>query len=287
MTKDGKKVNLFIVDPQNDFMGHKNGKPYRVGNNVADLPVPGSVEDMDRLVAMIESNSDEIDEVFVCIDTHDVIHIGHASMWMDANGKSPAKFTSISEANIQVGYYTTRNPAHLPVVLKYANELEKTGKFRIMIWSELGHCLVGTWGHNIYAPLSDALHSWSVKKVRPVRYIFKGMNPWTENYGAFAAEVPDPTDPTTMLNMDLINEICDADIVATTGEASSHCLMESVTQIADNVDPRLLSRFQLISNCMSPVPAVPGLDFPAIADDFLRNMESRGMKIVSSFDFLK
>ncbi len=81
--------------------------------------------------------------------------------------------------------------------------------------------------------------------------------------------------------------LAEADMVAVAGEASSHCVLKTVQQIADNIGDAHVKKFHLLRDCMSPVPAVPGgPDFPKIAETFLRDMKRRGMAITTSTDFL-
>ena len=116
--------------------------------------------------------------------------------------------------------------------------------------------------------------------------MLKGSNPFTEHYGALMAEVPDPSDPSTGLNTEFLRMLAEADVVAVAGEASSHCVLKTVTQIADNIGDKHISKFHLLQDCMSPVPAIPGVDFPALAQKFLHDMKGRGMTVTTSDQFL-
>ncbi len=79
----------------------------------------------------------------------------------------------------------------------------------------------------------------------------------------------------------------DADIVGVAGEASSHCVLETVKQIANNIGIEHVKKFHVIRDCMSPVAQVPGgPDFPALADAFFRDMETKGMTLTTSDRFL-
>jgi nicotinamidase-related amidase len=80
--------------------------------------------------------------------------------------------------------------------------------------------------------------------------------------------------------------LTEADLVAVAGEASSHCVPKTVVQIADNIGPEHLKKFYLLQDCMSPVPAIPGVDFPALAQQFLNDMKRRGMTVTTSDQFL-
>ena len=220
------------------------------------------------------------------LDSHRLIDIAHPAFWMDQNGKQPNPFTIISAADISAGIWTPRNPAFRSRALAYARSLEQTaGHYKICVWNT--HCLIGTWGHNVYPALNDALQGWSDREFAMVDYVTKGSNPWTEHYGALMAEVPDPNDPSTGLNTEFLKMLAEADIVAVAGEASSHCVLKTVTQIADNIGDEHIKKFHLLRDCMSPVPAIPNVvDFPAIAEAWLKDMRRRGMTVTTSTDFL-
>lgn len=287
-----KKIHLLIIDPQNDFCDilAKPGDP--VGVVLPDgtefrsaLPVPGALEDMKRLATLIDRVGPKLADIHVTMDSHRLIDIAHPAWWRDQNGNQPAPFTMISVDDIENGIWTTRNPSFRQRTLEYARELEAGGKYLICVWNP--HCLIGTWGHNVQEDLNTALQRWSQKEFAMVDYVTKGSNPWTEHYGGMQAEVPDPKDPGTALNIDFLSMLSEADMVVVAGEALSHCVKETVIQIADNIGEEHIKKFNILTDCTSPVPAVPGgPDFPAIAQKFLKDMERRGMTLTTSVDFL-
>ncbi|MBI2591086.1 MAG: hypothetical protein HYW34_00170 [Candidatus Brennerbacteria bacterium] len=270
------KVHLVVIDPQNDFCDLPG----------AALPVAGANADMERLAGFINRVGHKLDDVHITLDSHRLIDIMHPAWWMDQNGNQPNPFTMISAADIEAGIWTPRNPGFRQKTLNYARVLESTpDHYKIFVWPV--HCLIGTWGHNVHSKLNEALQRWSDREYAMVNYVTKGSNPWTEHYGALMAEVPDPDDPSTGLNTSFLDIIAEADIVAVAGEASSHCVLKTVQQIADNIGDTHIKKFHLLRDCMSPVPASPGgPDFPKIAEAFLREMKSRGMTITTSTDFL-
>lgn len=287
-----KKIHLLIIDPQNDFCDilAKRGEPAGMvlpdGTRFrAALPVPGANEDMKRLAAMIDRIGSKLEDIHVTMDSHRLIDIAHPIWFMDQNGNMPANFTIISADDIENGIWTTRNPVFRQRTLEYARKLKAGGKYLLCIWPP--HCIIGTWGHNVQEDLNAALQRWSEKEFAMVDYVTKGSNPWTEHYGAMEAEVPDPEDPSTSLNTDFLTMLSEADMVVVAGEALSHCVKSTVTQIADNIGDEHIKKFHILTDCTSPVPAVPGgPDFPAIAQAFLKDMEARGMTLTTSVDFL-
>ncbi len=268
-------IHAILIDPQNDFCDLPG----------ATLPVTGACADMKRIAGLIDRVGHKLEDIHVTMDSHRLIDIAHPAFWMDQNGKQPSPFTFIKDTDIEAGIWTPRNPQFRTRALAYTKALEATGKYTLCIWP--AHCLIGTLGHNIHEDVNAALQRWSAKEFAMVDYVTKGSNPWTEHYGALQAEVPDPSDPGTALNTSFLTMLADADIVAVCGEASSHCVKNTVLQIAENIGAQHVAKFHLISDCMSPVGAVPGADFPAIAKAWLQDMKSQyGMTICTADEFL-
>ncbi len=269
------KIHLVVIDPQNDFCDIDG----------AALPVAGADQDMQRLADLIDRIGPKLADIHITLDSHRLIDIAHPVWWMNQNGDQPTPFTIISADDISNGIWTPRNPAFRQRSLEYARQLEARGKYQICIWPP--HCLIGTWGHNVHSDLNEALQRWSTKEFAMVDYVTKGSNPWTEHYGALIAEVPDPDDPTTGLNTAFLDILAQADIILIAGEALSHCVKETVTQIADNIGEEHIKKFYILTDCSSPVPAVPGgPDFPEIAQNWLKEMEKRGVTLTTSTEVL-
>ncbi|MBI4068160.1 hypothetical protein HY413_01990 [Candidatus Kaiserbacteria bacterium] len=273
MNKTGLNIQLVVIDPQNDFMNIPG----------AALPVPGANEDMKRVAKIVERCGRKFSDIHVTLDSHRLVDIAHPVWWVDGRGKNPAPFTLITASDIEKGIWTTRNPAFRKRSLEYTKKLEATGKYTLCIWPV--HCLIGTWGHNVQSDLNGALQAWSEKEFAMVDYVTKGSNPWTEHYGALQAEVPDPTDPGTALNTEVLSMLKPADVIALSGEALSHCAMATINQIADNIGDEHIKKFHILTDCSSPV-IHPAVDFPAISAKWLKAMEKRGMHLTTSRDFL-
>lgn len=273
--KKSLKVHLLVIDPQNDFMD----------TTTAALAVPGATADMQRLAAMVNRIGHKLEDIHVTLDSHRLVDVGHPSMWRDENGNAPSPFTMISVDDLKNGIWHPRDPRRLSYFIKYAEALAAGGKYPLMVWP--AHCLIGTSGHNVQADLMDALLRWEDSQFANVDYVVKGTNSFTEHYGALMAEVPDPSDPTTGLNTAFLNTFAQADIIAVAGEASSHCVLSTVSQIADNIGDEHVKKFVLLTDAMSPVPQPPGgPDFPAIAQQFMKDMAVRGMQLSTTVDFL-
>jgi nicotinamidase/pyrazinamidase len=237
-------MHLLIIDPQNDFMDLP----------ASNLPVRGAQADMHRLAAMITRLGKAIEFLTITLDTHQFISIDRTTFWHDADGKYVEPFTKISAADVAAGKYAVFNPDWHERALEYLTELEARGHEH-QVWPV--HCVDGTWGACVYEPLMLAINEWELRTGRNSYKLRKGMNPWTEQYGAFEAVVPVNDDDTTKYNMDFLFEMSHMPgRIAVAGEASSHCVRESVYQmIRDHrgvpmIDP---SRIALLTDCMSPV----------------------------------
>lgn len=265
-------TRLLIIDPQQDFCD---------GPVPGALAVPGADADMTRLADLIARLGAELGTVDVTMDSHRSMDIAHPGWWVSSDGKTPEPFTIISEADIVSGRWKTRNPVAQKRSLEYVRALEQKGKYALMLWPP--HCLVGSAGHAVHAGLHQALTEWELTTLRTVTYLPKGLNPFTEHYSAVAAEVPDPQDPATRLNQSFLETLISSDRILVAGEALSHCVRATVTDIAEAVGAEQCRKFVLLADCMSPVPAVPGgPDFPALGQAFLRDMRDRGMTVTDS-----
>ena len=286
------KVHLVVIDGQNDFMGNDDGTPYSLnlanGNTfAATLPVKGAVSNMKRLTAMIDRVGHKIDDIHATMDSHHIIDVGHPGMWRDENGNSPNPWTTFSSQDLINNIWTTRNPKNRQRMIDYELFLEASkNKYPHMIWPE--HCIIGTWGHNFQIDLAQAMTRWARKYCANLDVVVKGTNPYTEHYGALMAEVPDPTDTSTLLNKAFLEVMEYADLIPLAGEASSHCVLTTLQQIVDNIGKEHLKKFHILTDCMSPVPQPPGgPDFPAIAEKFLKEMAAEGMTLTTSTEFLR
>jgi nicotinamidase/pyrazinamidase len=277
MAKMRKNLNihLLIIDPQNDFMDEQG----------AALPVPGATADMQRVAGLIDRIGGKLSDIHVTLDSHRVIDVAHPGMWRNKDGKSPDPFTIITPDDIRNSIWAPRNPNFRARLLTYAETLEVQGKYQLMVWPE--HCLIGTPGHNVQADLMEALQRWERDEFANVNYVTKGTNTFTEHYGPLMAEVPDPEDPSTQLNTKVVDILQDADMVVVAGEALSHCVKSGVDQIAENIGEEHIGKFYILTDGSSPVPKVgDGPDFPAIAQQWLLEMEQRGMHLTTTDTFL-
>jgi len=277
-----KKRHLLLIDPQNDFClpAPQNGEDY-VGGVHGALSVPGALDDMNRVAAMIKANANSIDSITVTLDSHNPIHIAHPMFTVDSNGNHPDPFTLITHADVKSGKYRGARPEWTKVLLDYTESLEAKKNFVLCVWNP--HCLIGTPGHNVVDSLVDAFQAWTLARLLNVNYVTKGSNPFTEHYGACEAEVPRDDDPSTKLNSGLIGLLQSTgpnDDIIFCGEARSHCVRTTILQIADQFSDDQISKFVMLTDATSDVPS-----FESSGDEFLKTMTARGMRTATTQDY--
>ena len=238
-------VSLLVIDPQNDFC-----------DPAGTLSVAGADADMVQMAAMIERLGTQIDAVHVTLDSHHLVDIAHPIFWQDAHGQPPLPFTIICPEDIEAGRWTAARPGDEMRAREYVSALARNGRYPLCIWPP--HCLIGSPGHGVFPAVFAALQDWE-RRGNVVDYVPKGMNIYTEHYSAIKADVPDPADPSTQLNTVLIERLKGSDVIAVAGEAGSHCVANTVRDLADNLgDERLISKIVLLADAVSPVSGFAG-----------------------------
>lgn len=291
-------IQLVVIDPQNDFMDVQ-GSP---------MGVPGATEDMQRTAGLVRRLLKKLADIHVTLDSHSTLDYRHPGAWRNQKGEMPVPITlggaPISEDDIKNCIWNPIAALLRPPVLggKSVKEFmagcakhrhEQTGGAvpGLEIWPE--HCIIGTPGHNVQADLMSAIQEWERERKGYVDFCVKGTNVFSEHYGAVEANDPIPNDPSTGLNTEFLNTLSTADILLIAGEASSHCVMSTVNQIADNIGDDAVSKIHLLTDCMSSIGKItdPGtgdviVDFPAITQGWFKEMEKRGVTLTNSVDFL-
>lgn len=263
-----KNVHLVLIDPQRDFC-----------NPSGALYVKGAEKDMERLAKFVDRTHSKLNDIHVTLDSHHLIDVAHPGFWRDSAGKHPDPFTIIGSSDIESGKWTPFRPSLFRRMLEYTKALEKGGRYPLCIWPP--HCLIGTPGAAIVDDLFKSLQKFCAEGAT-IDFVTKGSNIYTEHYSAVQAEVPDPNDPTTMLNARFIQTLMDADEIAIAGEAGSHCVANTVRDIANNFnDDSYVKKIILLEGCYSPVPG-----FEKFQTDFISEMTKRGMQVVKVDDYL-
>lgn len=288
-----KRIELLIIDPQNDFctkdaeiLDPSTGDTEKIKGA---LFVGGANEDMKRLAQFINRIGDKLYDIHVTLDSHRLVDISHPIFWEDMQGNYPDPFTIISFADVQNGIWRAKNPGYQIKANNYVRILEENGRYPLCIWPP--HCLIGTWGHNVVPILFKEMLAWEEKNFANVDFITKGSNPFTEHYSGVQADVPDPTDPSTQLNTGLINTLQEADIIILSGEARSHCLANTVIDIANKFDAdgnaEYVKKMVLLKDATSDVDDLPGQTmFKDMGEGFVSEMCAKGMELSTCEEFL-
>ena len=264
-----KRIELLVIDPQVDFCDPARGALY----------VPGAEHDMSRLAAMVRRLKDKLDDIHVTLDSHHLIHIAHPIFWKDSRGEHPPVFTKITLANVEQGVWTPTAPGMYRRALDYVRKLQQNARYDLTIWPP--HCLIGSPGHNVTPELFAALAEWEARFAF-VDYVTKGSNILTEHYSGVQADVPDAADPSTQINTRLIQTLENADMVAIAGEARTHCLANTVRDIANNFgDDQFIGKLVLLTDASSDIPG-----FESHAQRFMSEMTARGMQLSTTTEFL-
>jgi nicotinamidase-related amidase len=221
-----KSHALVIIDPQNDFCDHRGS-----------LYVDGAAADIARLASHVEKSVEgqgkygKYSDIFISLDSHDAIAIFHPRFWIGDDGKNPAPFTPITDEDLASGKWRAASPPYQENARKTFAAMKSKNIASVTIWPE--HCIVSTWGHQIADRLREALRAWREATGRAVRYVFKGENPYTDQFSIF--EGLDSSWPETAFNEPLFEGLSDFDAVTFAGEALSHCVEASILSYTERL----------------------------------------------------
>lgn len=299
------KINLLIIDPQRSFCaGEKQGIPSDPSKQQklhdGELCVPGAWDDMVRVGDMVSRLAQKISDVKVTLDSHHQLHIAHPCWFTNAKtGEYASPFTAIRlegdrilgaamDTNGQFADVGEFNTPFRAWTLEYLKALTDSKRYGHFIWPY--HCLIGTRGHQIVEPLAQALLDWElVGRPGYVDIVTKGSDPRVEHFSAVRAEVVNPKNPEgTGLNSEFITTLVECDEILLTGEALSHCLANTVRDVANEfAGGSLGTQDEFIKKCVLLTDAsssVPG--FEKVGESFIKDMKARGMRTTTTVDYL-
>jgi nicotinamidase-related amidase len=257
-------AKLLVIDPQNDFCDVPG----------AALPVPGASADLVRLAEFLRAAQSVVTDVIVTLDSHPSVAIERTTFWHGRDGQPISPFTPITEAEVRAGTYRPRQASLQGEVIAYLHALEAAGHYRLMVWPV--HAVIGTWGHNIQPQLAAAIARWEEVTQRGALKILKAMNPLTEQYSAVRAEVPRSDDPLTQSDHLLIERaIPREELLIVGGEAASHCVAATMTDLLAEMTPEQRKRVILLKDCTSPVGG-----FEAAASSFFAQAAAQGARVM-------
>ena len=261
--RDSVRRLLLCIDVQKDFM--EGGA----------LGVTGSLGDVERMTKFIYNNMEGITDIMCSMDTHYPFHIFFPSWWENADGENPAPYTEITYDDVSHGIWRPvyGNPADS---LTYLQELEKQAKKKLCIWTY--HCIHGTEGFDLENEFAKMVYFHAAARKTIPRIIHKGTDFYSEMYGIIRPEYS----KRNLKNTRVLNAFQQYDEIYVVGEAASHCLMESVKQIAEEyaTRPEITSKITILEDCTSPITGCEQLTKDAF-DNFKRTY---GIKFAKSTD---
>jgi len=261
---DQEKILVIGIDVQNDFM------------ETGELAVPGSHQDVHNFTRFIYNNLTRITRIAVSLDTHQPQQIFHSAWWMNSLNQAPDPFTTITLEDIDQRTWIPRFSPNES--REYVEKLEASGKKRLVIWPY--HCLQGTFGGSLEGQFSNVVYFHSAVRQSKVLRIVKGEDPLSEMYGIVKPEY----DKNEYVNHELLQEISNYDKVVMGGEAKSHCVLESVIQVAEHFRhmPSVTNKIYLLEDCMSSIQG-----FETATEDALRAISAQyGVHRVTSVDLI-
>ncbi|MFQ5584491.1 MAG: isochorismatase [Calditrichia bacterium] len=287
--RDEFKICLLAVDVQNTFCipGFELFVGGRSGN--------GAVEDNRRLTNFIYRNLHRITRMIPTMDTHQAMQIFHSFFFVDDEGKHPEPYTIITPGDVRAGRWRV-NPAvsdnfqydtaYLQNHLRhYTETLSRGGKYDLTIWPY--HSMLGGIGHAMAAIFEEAVFFHTIARQSQPEIHIKGNHPLTEHYSVFGPEVAAGPDGKKLTEKSeaLFGKLMEYDTLIIAGQAKSHCVAWTVTDLLahiENQDESLAQKVYLLEDCASAV-VVPGvIDYTEEADATYKRFADAGMHIVRS-----
>ncbi len=290
VARDGKKIVLLLVDVQNTFCtpGFELFVAGRSGR--------AAVDDNRRLCKFIYRNLNHLTKICLTMDTHEAMQVFHGIFLVDKNGEHPAPFTTVTAEDVEKGVwrfnekiaealgidasYGQRYLAH------YTKRLAESGKYELTVWPY--HAIFGGIGHAVVSSVEEAVFFHSIARRARADFQVKGKNLLTENYSVLSPEVlfgPD-SEKIGGKNEALIEKILEYDVVVVAGQAKSHCVAWTVSDLLSEIqarrEPKLAEKIYLLEDCSSPVVIPEVVDYTEKADAAFQRFAEHGMHIVRS-----
>lgn len=296
-----RRIDLFVIDGQNDFCASgkepANWPTPEGGKRAGALSVLGADEEANRVAKMIDDlqldrRRHAFSKIHATLDKHHVNDCAHNQAWRDNKGDVPPPFSIIPHDDVlqhkflpafAMGKWNGKPVSALDWALNYTEALAKRGRNPLCLWPE--HCLIDSWGANVYHPLQEAYNRWERHTGSWINFISKGQNPFTEHYSAMVADVPDPTDRSTQMNSEVINDAANADTIVWCGWAGSHCLkwtaLDAVNEFGKTGKNPFIEKSIFLEDACAAVPNPPGgPDFGQWRLDFLKEVVDRGGRVM-------
>lgn len=289
--QDSQRFGLLLIDVQNTFC-LPDFELFVAGRSGM-----GAVDDNRRLGRFIYRNLSLITQITATMDTHIAEQIFHPAFLLDENGNHPGPNTQISAQDIRAGRWQVtpavarqlgKSPSQADrYLLYYADQLAEKEKYDLTIWPY--HAMLGGVGHALVSAVDEAIFFHSLARHSAPRHIIKGRSHWTEAYSAIGPEILADPDGNQIAekNTEILNWLKELDMLAVAGQAKSHCVAWTLSDLLDqidNEDPSLASKVYLLEDCTSPVVVPDVVDFTAAADEAFERFSAAGMNRVRSTD---
>jgi nicotinamidase-related amidase len=286
--EDTVTVGLVAVDVQNTFC-IPDFELFVAGRSGT-----GAIDDNRRLCEFVYRNLDAITQIVPTLDTHQATQIFHTIFLVDDEGRHPDPFTLIAAADVEAGRWHV-NPAVLPTLgldeegadrylRHYTARLEAGNKYSLTVWPY--HALLGGIGHALVSAVEEAVFFHTIARGAQARFQVKGQDPLTEHYSVLGPEVLQGPDGERVgtVNLALLDALRSFDAVVIAGEAKSHCVAWTISDLLSGLGTReLAAKVYLLEDCTSPV-VVPGADYTDDADAAFERFAEAGMHVVRSTD---
>ncbi len=267
---DVQNVQLLLIDMQVAFC-HEG----------STLHVPGAREDIRRVIEFIYRNAERISQITCSMDSHYPFQIFYRTWWADENGEHPAPYTIISAADVESGRWRPLLEAEWS--REYVQRLERVSKKQLTIWPY--HALMGGMGHSLDPELWSAVIWHSLARKSQPAWWRKGSVALTEHYSILRPEVHVPGHPQGGMNTDFVDALDEYDFIVIAGEAASHCVLESVSDLVEvfKHTPEKLDRIFVLRDCTSPVRH-PTVDYAALVREQFEHYAKLGIRFIESTD---
>ncbi len=288
---DEVRICLLAVDVQNTFC--IPGFELYVGGRSGTA----AVDDNRRLCEFLYRNLGHITQIVATLDTHRAIQIFHSIFFIDAGGQHPPPYTQVTADDVARALWKF-NPAlseTLGITADYGQkyleyytqQLQKSGKYQLTVWPY--HAIVSGIGHALVSSVEEAFFFHSVARQAQTDFHSKGFHPLTEHYSALGPEVATTHDgkPLAEKSDKILGFVKDYDAVVIAGQAKSHCVAWTVSDLLGEVasqDKRLAEKIYLLEDCTSPVVVPGAVDFTEQAEAAFRQFAEAGAHIVRSTD---
>jgi nicotinamidase-related amidase len=294
---DREHTLLLLVDVQKDFC-FPQGSLFVAGRSGR-----GALDDNHRLASFLYRNLGRVSSTVSTLDSHLPHHIFSPSFWVARDGSPLRPHRTLAAADIERGEVRPRRELAAWVaagdyawlerqVLDYCVQLERRGRYRLYLWPP--HCLIGSRGHDMVGVVQEARLFHAFARHAEAAIEVKGTSVLTEHYSVLAPEIDTAHDGTPLgeASTRLIERLTGADRLIIAGQASSHCVKNTIEDLLrwiDQHDRSLARRVYVLEDCMSavavPDPSRPGRflsDFTDSAQATLDRCREAGVRVVQS-----